>query len=87
MQTSSPSPYPASSDTSDAPMHRALGRVQRARGVWGAVALLRADRVDHGVRAIEDPAPVRMLANRQIALFGWTDDTMRAVALAGRHWA
>jgi hypothetical protein len=28
-----------------------------------------------------------MLANRQIALFGWTDDTMRAVALAGRHWA
>jgi hypothetical protein len=51
------------------------------------VALLRADRVDHGVRAIEDPAPVRMLANRQIALFGWTNDTMRAVALAGRHWA
>jgi hypothetical protein len=68
-------------------MHLARGRVQRARGVWGAVALRLADRVDHGVRAIEDPAPVRMLASRQIALFGWTNDTMRAAALAGRHWA
>ena len=56
------------------------GESSGPEGVWDAVALLGADRVDHGVRAIENPAPVRMLANRQIALFGWTDDTMRAVA-------
>jgi adenosine deaminase len=32
------------------------------------VDLLGADRIDHGVRAIEDPALVRMLADRQIPL-------------------
>ncbi|MBX9832306.1 MAG: adenosine deaminase, partial [Burkholderiaceae bacterium] len=37
-------------------------------GVWDAVDLLGADRIDHGVRAIEDPALVQMLAERQIPL-------------------
>ncbi len=37
-------------------------------GVWDAVELLGADRIDHGVRAIEDAALVAMLAYRQIPL-------------------
>jgi len=37
-------------------------------GVWDAVNLLGADRIDHGVRAIEDAALVTMLAERQIPL-------------------
>jgi adenosine deaminase len=36
--------------------------------VWDAVDLLGADRIDHGVRASEDPALVEMLAERQIPL-------------------
>jgi adenosine deaminase len=37
-------------------------------GVWDAIQLLGADRIDHGVRAIEDPALVKVLADRKIAL-------------------
>lgn len=37
-------------------------------GVWDAVNLLGADRIDHGVRAIEDAALVSLLAERQIPL-------------------
>jgi len=36
--------------------------------VWDAVNLLGADRIDHGVRAIEDPRLVAVLAERQIPL-------------------
>ena len=36
--------------------------------VWDAVNLLGADRIDHGVRAIEDAALVSLLAERQIPL-------------------
>jgi adenosine deaminase len=36
--------------------------------VWDAVELLGADRIDHGVRAIEDASLVAMLADRQIPL-------------------
>jgi adenosine deaminase len=36
--------------------------------VWDAVELLGADRIDHGVRAIDDPVLVQMLADRQIPL-------------------
>ncbi len=44
------------------------GESSGPEGVWDAVNLLGADRIDHGVRAIEDPALVRMLAERQIPL-------------------
>ncbi|WP_342616391.1 adenosine deaminase [Rhodoferax sp. GW822-FHT02A01] len=44
------------------------GESSGPEGVWDAVELLGADRIDHGVRAIEDPALVRMLADRQIPL-------------------
>ncbi|MFM2037027.1 MAG: adenosine deaminase [Pseudomonadota bacterium] len=44
------------------------GESSGPEGVWDAVNLLGADRIDHGVRAIEDAALVRMLADRQIPL-------------------
>jgi adenosine deaminase len=44
------------------------GESSGPEGVWDAVNLLGADRIDHGVRAIEDAALVRMLAERQIPL-------------------
>ncbi|HRD97020.1 MAG TPA: adenosine deaminase, partial [Rubrivivax sp.] len=37
-------------------------------GVRDAIELLGADRIDHGVRAIEDPALVELLARRRIPL-------------------
>jgi adenosine deaminase len=36
--------------------------------IWGAVNALQADRIGHGVRAIEDPALLWLLAERQIPL-------------------
>jgi len=44
------------------------GESSGPEGVWDAVNLLGADRIDHGVRAIEDPALVSLLAERQIPL-------------------
>ena len=44
------------------------GESSGPEGVWDAVELLGADRIDHGVRAIEDPVLVAMLAERQIPL-------------------
>lgn len=44
------------------------GESSGPEGVWDAVNLLGADRIDHGVRAIEDAALVSMLADRKIPL-------------------
>jgi adenosine deaminase len=44
------------------------GESSGPEGVWDAIDLLGADRVDHGVRAIEDPELVKTLADRQIPL-------------------
>lgn len=44
------------------------GESSGPEGVWDAVELLGADRIDHGVRAVDDPALVQMLADRQIPL-------------------
>jgi len=44
------------------------GESSGPEGVWDAVNLLGADRIDHGVRAIEDATLVSMLADRQIPL-------------------
>ncbi len=44
------------------------GESSGPEGVWDAVNLLGADRIDHGVRAIEDAALVSLLADRQIPL-------------------
>jgi adenosine deaminase len=44
------------------------GESSGPEGVRDAIALLGADRIDHGVRAIEDPELVALLADRQIPL-------------------
>ncbi len=44
------------------------GESSDASGVWDAIQLLGADRIDHGIRAIEDPKLVDELAKRQIPL-------------------
>jgi adenosine deaminase len=51
-------------------LHRTVhaGESSGPEGVRDAVELLGADRIDHGVRAIEDPALVQLLAEKQIPL-------------------
>jgi adenosine deaminase len=44
------------------------GESSGAEGVRDAVELLGADRIDHGVRAVDDPAVVALLAERRIPL-------------------
>jgi adenosine deaminase len=44
------------------------GETMGASSVWGAVNQLQADRIGHGVRAIEDPALLAVLHERQIPL-------------------
>ncbi|TMK93692.1 MAG: adenosine deaminase [Actinobacteria bacterium] len=44
------------------------GEVVGPVSIWGALDALEADRVRHGIRAIEDPALVRELVARQIVL-------------------
>ena len=44
------------------------GESSGPEGVWDAIDLLGADRIDHGVRAIEDPLLVKRLAERRIPL-------------------
>jgi adenosine deaminase len=54
----------------DAGFHRTVhaGESSGPEGVWDAIELLGADRIDHGVRAIEDAELVAMLAKRKIPL-------------------
>ena len=54
----------------DAGLRRTVhaGESSGPEGVWDAVELLGADRIDHGVRAIEDAALVAMLADKKIPL-------------------
>ena len=44
------------------------GESSGPEGVWDAIDLLGADRIDHGVRAVEDAALVEVLAERGIPL-------------------
>jgi adenosine deaminase len=44
------------------------GETQGPASIWGALRTLGAERIGHGVRAIEDPALVDYLAERTIAL-------------------
>jgi adenosine deaminase len=44
------------------------GESSGPEGVRDAIFLLEADRIDHGVRAIEDPELIDILADRQVAL-------------------
>ncbi len=44
------------------------GESSGPEGVWDASNFLQADRIDHGMRAIDDPALVALLAERRIPL-------------------
>ena len=44
------------------------GETAGAKSIWGAVRALRADRIAHGVRCLEDPALIAYLAERRIPL-------------------
>jgi len=44
------------------------GETEGPASVWGAIEKLRADRIGHGVRAIEDPRLIDVLRERQIPL-------------------
>jgi aminodeoxyfutalosine deaminase len=44
------------------------GEIVGPENIWGAIQVLGAERIGHGVRAIEDPALVRYLARRGIPL-------------------
>src|ERR1041384_6631621 len=48
------------------PVH--AGESSGPEGVWDALEFLHAERIDHGVRAIEDPRLVQELATRGIPL-------------------
>lgn len=54
----------------DAGFHRTVhaGESSGPEGVWDAIDLLHAERVDHGVRSIDDPRLVRRLADDGITL-------------------
>jgi adenosine deaminase len=44
------------------------GEVAGPESVWGAIRALGVDRIDHGLRAIEDPALVSYLAERRVPI-------------------
>ena len=44
------------------------GETEGAASVWGAVRELQADRIGHGVRAVEDPKLLDLLKERQVPL-------------------
>ncbi|KAA9107981.1 adenosine deaminase [Microbacterium rhizomatis] len=54
----------------DGGLHRTVhaGESSGPEGVWDAIRLLHAERIDHGVRAIEDPELVALLADSDISL-------------------
>jgi adenosine deaminase len=54
----------------DAGIHRTVhaGESSGPEGVWDAITLLHAERIDHGVRAVEDPELVRVLADSDVSL-------------------
>ncbi|MDQ1127892.1 adenosine deaminase [Microbacterium sp. SORGH_AS_0888] len=51
-------------------LHRTVhaGESSGPEGVWDAIEMLGAERIDHGVRAIEDPALIRRLVDEGISL-------------------
>jgi len=54
----------------DGGLHRTVhaGESSGPEGVWDAIRFLHAERVDHGVRSIEDPELVAYLADSEISL-------------------
>ena len=58
------------------------GEVAGPASVWGALEALEADRLRHGIRAVEDPALVRELAARGIVLDVCPISNLRTGAVA-----
>ena len=58
------------------------GEVAGPVSVWGALEALEADRIRHGIRAVEDPALVRELAAREIVLDVCPISNLRTGAVA-----
>jgi adenosine deaminase len=54
----------------DMGLHRTVhaGESSGPTGVWDAIEYLHAERIDHGIRAIDDPSLVALLADRRIPL-------------------
>jgi adenosine deaminase len=54
----------------DMGLHRTVhaGESSGPAGVWDAVEFLHAERIDHGIRAIEDPSLIALLTDRRIPL-------------------
>jgi adenosine deaminase len=66
-----PEPFQAWFDRARAAgLHSAphAGEMMGPDSIWGAIRILGAERIGHGVRAIEDPALVRFLAEHSIPL-------------------
>jgi adenosine deaminase len=58
------------------------GEVAGPESVWGAIRALRVDRIDHGTRAVEDPALVTWLAERQLPLTSCPGSNLATGAVA-----
>jgi len=60
----------AFSRAAQAGLHRTVhaGESSGPEGVWDALEYLQAERIDHGVRAVEDPALMAALAARRVTL-------------------
>lgn len=58
------------------------GEVVGPESIWGALEALRADRIRHGIRALEDPALVKELVDRAIVLDVCPTANLRVGAIA-----
>jgi adenosine deaminase len=58
------------------------GEVAGPESVWGAIRVLRVDRVDHGTRAVEDPTLLAYLAERRLPVTSCPGSNVRTGAVA-----
>lgn len=58
------------------------GEVVGAESVWGAVRALRVDRIDHGLRAVDDPELLALLAERRLPVTACPGSNVATGAIA-----
>ncbi len=68
-------------------LHRCVhaGESSGPEGVWDAIDLLGAERIDHGIRCVDDPALVAELVNRGIALDVCPTSNVRLGVVSSLH--